>query len=60
MKTKTLKKLIKIITKTDRNLSPMLFKRTKEYYFSNFFNENIKDIKKTWIGIKTLWSMKQK
>ena len=37
-----------------------LVKRTKEKYFTNFFNENIKDIKKTWKDIKTLVSMKQK
>ena len=37
-----------------------LLKRAKEKYFTNFFNVNIKDIKKTWIGIKNLVSMKQK
>ena len=37
-----------------------LLKRAKEKYFTNFFNENNKDIKKTWKGIKTLVSMKQK
>ena len=35
-------------------------KRDKEKYFTNFFNENIKDIKKTWKGIKTLVSTNQK
>ena len=43
-----------------RNLLSTLLKRAKEKYFTNFFNENIKDIKKTWKGIKTLVSMKQK
>ena len=43
-----------------RNLLSTLLKRAKENYFTNFFNDNIKDIKKTWKGIKTLVSMKQK
>ena len=46
--------------KNNRNLLSTLVKRTKEKYFTNFFNENIKDIKKTWKDIKTLVSMKQK
>ena len=32
----------------------------KEKYFTKFFNENIKDIKKTWTEIKSLVSMKHK
>ena len=43
-----------------RNLLSTLLKRAKEKYFTNFFNENIKDIKKIWKGIKSLVSMKQK
>ena len=46
--------------KNYKNLLPTLLKRAKEKYFTIFFNENIKDIKKTWKGIKTLVSMKQK
>ena len=46
--------------KNYRNLLSTLLKRAKEKYFTNFFNENIKDIKKTWKCIKTLESMKQK
>ena len=46
--------------KNYRNLLSSLLKRAKEKYFTNFFNENIKDIKKTWKSIKTLVSMKQK
>ena len=42
------------------NFLSTLLKRTKEKYFTNFFNENIKDIKKTWKGIKTLVSLRQK
>ena len=43
-----------------RNLLSTLLKRAKEKYFTKFFNENIKNIKKTWIGIKSLVSMKHK
>ena len=46
--------------KNYRNLLSTLLKRAKEKYFTNFFNENIKDIKKTLKGIKTLVTMKQK
>ena len=46
--------------KTNRNLLPTLLKRTTEKYFTQFFNENIKNIKKTWIEIKSLVSMKHK
>ena len=45
--------------KSHRNLLSTLLKKAKEKYFTNFFNENIKDIKKTWKGIKTLISMKE-
>ena len=41
-----------------RNLLSTLLKRAKEKYFTKFFNENIKN--KTWIGIKSLVSMKHK
>ena len=43
---------------TYRNIFSTLLKRAKEKYFTKFFNENIKNIKKTWIGIKSLVSMK--
>ena len=43
-----------------RNLLSTLLKRAKEKYFTKFFNENIKNIKKTWIEIKSLVSMKHK
>ena len=41
------------------NLLSTTLKRAKEKYFKNFFNENIKDIRKTWKSIKILVSMKQ-
>ena len=43
-----------------RNIFSTLLKRAKEKYFTKFFNENIKNIKMTWIGIKSLMSMKHK
>ena len=46
--------------KTYRNLLLTLLKRVKEKYFTKFFNENIKNIKDTWIGIKSLVSVKHK
>ena len=59
-KNKILKELHPNNYKSYRNLLSTLLKRDKEKYFTNFFNKNIKDIKKTWKGIKTLVSMKQK
>ena len=46
--------------KTNINLLSTLLKKAKEKCFTKFFNEIIKDIKKPWIGIKSLMSMKQK
>ena len=46
--------------KTYRYILSTLLKMEKGKYFTNFFNENIKDIKKTWIGIKPLVSTKHK
>ena len=43
--------------KTYRNPLSTLFKRAKEKCFTKFFNENIK---KTWIGIKSLVPVKHK
>ena len=45
--------------KTYINLLFTLLKRAKEKYFM-FFHESIEDIKKTWMGIKSLLSMKHK
>ena len=45
--------------KTYRNLLSTLFKRAKQKYFTKSFNENIKVIKKTWIGIKSLVSISE-
>ena len=46
-----------IITKPTEISCPQ---SSKEKYFTKFFNVNIKDIKKTQIGIKSLVSMKRK
>ena len=43
-----------------RNLLSTLLKSAKEKYFTKSFNEKIKDIKKTWMGTKSLVSMEQK
>ena len=43
-----------------KNYRNLLSTLLKEKHFTNFFNDNIKDIKKTWKGIKPLVSMKQK
>ena len=59
-KNKIMKELHHNNYKSYRNLLSTLLKRAKEKYFTNFFNENIKDIKKIWKGIKSLVSMKQK
>ena len=59
-KNKILKEFHNNSYKKYRNLLSTLLKRAKEKCFTNFYNENIKDIKKTWKGIKTSISMKQK
>ena len=59
-KNQKLKEFYHSYYKTYKNLLPTLLKRAKEKYFTKFFNENIKDINKTWIGIKSLVSMKHK
>ena len=46
--------------KNYRNILSTLLKRAKEEYFTNFFNENIKDIKENWKVLKHLVSIKQK
>ena len=45
---------------TYRNLLSTLLKKGKEKYFTKFFNKSMKDIKKTWIVIEFLVSMKRK
>ena len=47
-KNKIMKELHHNNYKSHRNLLSTLLKKAKEKYFTNFFNENIKDIKKTW------------
>ena len=59
-KNKIMKELYHKNYKNYRNILSTLLKRAKEEYFTNFFNENIKDIKKNWKVIKHLVSIKQK
>ena len=54
-----LKNFITIITRPTK-ISYQNSSKGKKKHLTNFFNENIKDIKKSWIGIKSLVSMKQK
>ena len=35
-------------------------KQRKKHYYSNYFKNNIKDMKKTWKGIKSLISLNAK
>ena len=48
---------VKTITKNYSNHSFTLLKNAKDKYLTNFFNENIRDIKKSWKGTKYLVSM---
>ena len=59
-KNKILKEFHHNSYKNYRNLLSTLLKTAKEKYFTNFFNENIQDIKKVCKDVKTLVSMKQK
>ena len=63
MKNKILKKFFTIITRQDLQKSLIYTPqkdKTKEKYFTNFFNENIKNITKSWIGNNSLVPIKQK
>ena len=53
-----IKKKKEIKTKYKQNLISTLLKRTKRSYFTNFFNDNLNDLKNTWKGIKNLISFK--
>ena len=55
-----LKKNLHLQYKNYRNLLSTLLKGSKQTYFSFYFKDNIKDIKKTWKGIKSVISMKSK
>ena len=50
---KILKEIHHSSYKNYRNVLSALLKRAKEKYFTNFSSENIKDIKRTWKGIKS-------
>ena len=42
-----------------RNLLSTLLKRSKQSYFTNYFQRNINDLKNTWKGIKKLILLKR-
>ena len=46
--------------KSYRNLLSTLLKDSKQKYFTDFFKSNNNDIKKTWNGIKSIISIKNK
>ena len=70
MKNKLLSKFIKLKDadlkneahfkyKQYRNLLSTLLKRSKQSYFTNYFQTNINDLKNTWKGIKKLIFLKR-
>ena len=44
--------------KSYRNMLPTLMKKSKQNYFTKFFENNLKNLKNTWKGIKSIISMK--
>ena len=56
MKDPCQKKEARIRYKQYRKLLTTLFKKSKKFYFTRFFQENIKDLKNMWIGIKKIIS----
>ena len=59
LKEVTLKNEAKVKYKQYRNLLPTLMKESKKYYFTNYFQNNLNDLKSTWKGIKNLISLKE-
>ena len=70
MKNKLLSKFIKLKDtglkseahfkyKQYRNLITTLLKRSKQSYFTNYFQTNINDLKNTWKDIKRVTSLKR-
>ena len=41
-----------------RNMLSTLMKKSEENYFTKFFENNLKNLKNTWKGIKSITSMK--
>ena len=44
--------------KSYRNMLSTLMKKSKQNYFTKFFENNLKNLKNTWKGIKSIISMK--
>ena len=55
----TLKNEAQILYKQYRNLLPPLIKEGKKSVFTNYFQNNLNDLKNTWKGIKNLISLKK-
>ena len=54
----TLKTELHIKRKSERNMLSTLMKKSKQNYFPRFFENNLKNLKNTWKGIKNIISMK--
>ena len=59
LKDVTLKNEAQIKYKQYRNLLSTLMKESKKSYFTNYFRNNLNDLKSTWKGIKNLISLKE-
>ena len=59
LKDVTLKNEAQIKYKQYRNLLSTLMKESKKSYFTNYFQNNLNDLKSTWKGIKNLISLKE-
>ena len=59
LKDVTLKNEAQIKYKQYRNLLPTLLKESKRSYFTNYFQNNLNNLKSTWKGIKNLISFKE-
>ena len=59
LKDVTLKNEVQIKYKQYRNLLSTLMKESKKSYFTNYFQNNLNDLKSTWKGIKNLISLKE-
>ena len=59
LKDVTIKNEAQIKQKQYRNLLPALIKESKRFYFTNYFQNNLNDLKTTWKGIKKLISLKE-
>ena len=59
LKDVTLKNATQTKYKQYRTLLSTLMKENKKSYFTNYFESNLNDLKKTWKGMKNLISLKE-